>query len=94
MYILSNSSLDRNKIDRYVCTTNQVHGLCNARACMLKSDRACLIERPVHGTVCALVQYIVLYTCFEFEGKKQLLFYEGFNECMYETFGVQYIQQG
>ena len=36
--------------------------------------------------VCALVKYIVINICFEFEEKNTLYFlnYKGFSECMYE----------
>ena len=37
------------------------------------SDFVCMM----HGTVCALIQYIVIYICFEFEEKKKhILFFQ------------------
>ena len=40
----------------------------------------------MHGTVCALIQFIVIYICFEFEKEKKKIHfsnYEWFDECMY-----------
>ena len=42
----------------------------------------------MHGTVCVLIQYIEKKSTFYFSN------YEGFDECMYGTCGVQYLQQG
>ena len=49
----------------------------------------------MHGAVFALIQYIVLYMGCESE-EKTFYFsnYEEFDECMYGTCGVQYLQQG
>ena len=47
------------------------------------------------GTVCALTLHIVIHICFEF-GQKEHVFcnYEEFDECIYGTCGVQYLQRG
>ena len=44
--------------------------------------------------VCAVIQHICMYICFEFEEESYILFLrirsEGLNECIYRTCGVQY----
>ena len=52
----------------------------------------------VHPTriIYDLLRYVITYICFALEGKSRCYIsnYEWFDECVYGTSGVQYLQQG